>query len=131
MSGASAAKVVGAPSSKLPEIDALSLPTFGSVFTRDRTSRGFGLATKSWPPPTFVHTSIASHTPSPSLSGRPVSAGQSSLTPSQVAATSRAPALGRHPAVLFASGGQLAPLPSQLSATSQAPAAARHSPLVA
>src|SRR5437879_10380819 len=40
---------------------------------------------------------------------------------------SHIPAVGRHTAVLLASGGQAALVPSQLSGTSQTPAAARHS----
>jgi hypothetical protein len=53
-------------------------------------------------------------------------AGHVLLTPSQLSATSHAPADGRHTAVLFASAGQLMLEPVQFSARSHDPAAARH-----
>src|SRR5439155_473741 len=88
--------------------------------------------------------SSRSHTPSPSLSvastsaghvagrhstvaGWEASAGQSSLTPSQLSATSHGPAAGRQTPVLLASGGHAALALVQVSAGSQTPAEARHS----
>src|SRR5439155_22480948 len=56
-----------------------------------------------------------------------VSAGQSSLTPSQLSATSHGPAAGRQTPVLLASAGHAARAPVQVSAGSQTPAEARHS----
>ena len=53
------------------------------------------------------------------------SAGQSSLTPSQLSARSQTPAEARHSAVLLASAGQSSSMPSQVSARSQTPAEAR------
>src|SRR5262245_57457215 len=55
------------------------------------------------------------------------SAGQPSVRPSQLSATSHTPAAARQTAVLFASGGQPLFTPSQFSARSQTPAGARHS----
>src|SRR5207244_8544498 len=57
------------------------------------------------------------------------SAGQLSLAPSQVSATSQSPAAARHtlPSGRFASAGQTVLVPVYRSAVSQAPAAARHS----
>src|SRR5947199_292578 len=53
------------------------------------------------------------------------SAGQALLAPSQLSATSQAPAAGRQTAVLFASAGQVALVPVQVSAASHGPADAR------
>src|SRR5437867_3646965 len=53
------------------------------------------------------------------------SAGQLLPTPSQLSATSHAPAEGRQTAVLLASSGQAALLPVQFSATSHVPATLR------
>src|SRR5207248_6487994 len=57
--------------------------------------------------------------------GCTASAGQLSLTPSQLSARSQAPAEARQTAVLLASMGQAPELPVQLSAKSHWPAAGR------
>src|SRR5437867_11826769 len=54
-----------------------------------------------------------------------MSTGQLLPTPSQLSATSHAPAAARHTAVLFPSAGHAAADPVQVSATSHTPAAAR------
>src|SRR5215813_11549534 len=71
--------------------------------------------------------SSASQTPSPSLSGWPVSAGQLALEPVQFSAMSQVPVEGRQTVVggARASAGQPLLTPSQLSAMSQTPAAGR------
>src|SRR5207249_4886102 len=59
-------------------------------------------------------------------SGSNPSVGQRSVIPSQLSATSHAPAFGRQTPVFLPSGGQLALVPEQCSASSHSPAAARH-----
>src|SRR5262249_6139316 len=74
--------------------------------------------------------SSASHTPSPSVSGVPVSAGQSIDRPVQTSGTSHALAEGRQtkPALCSESAGHIGPVPLHISARSQRPAAGRHTP---
>jgi len=77
---------------------------------------------------TALQLSIASQTVSPSVSGKPVSAGHATLDPVHVSTTSHVPVEDRHtvPEAASASAGHASSTPSQLSATSQTPTAARH-----
>src|SRR5207253_3183803 len=59
-------------------------------------------------------------------SGSNPSVGQRSVIPSQLSATSHAPAFGRQTPVFLPSRGQLGLVPEQCSASSHSPAAARH-----
>src|SRR5438874_2528069 len=72
-------------------------------------------------------SSSASQTPSPSVSGLPVSAGQLASEPVQTSGRSQPVLAPRQtvPAATSPSGGQSLPTPSQFSSTSQMPAAAR------
>src|SRR5262245_43686323 len=72
--------------------------------------------------------SVASHTLSPSVSGKPVSAGHAALEPVQVSSRSHVPVDDRQTvdAGWNASAGHASPAPSHDSATSQTPAALRH-----
>src|SRR3989442_424924 len=75
----------------------------------------------------FGQSSSASQTPSPSLSGLPVSTGQLGSDPVHSSGRSQLVAAPRQtvPAATSASGGQSLPMPSQSSATSHPPAAGR------
>src|SRR2546427_11321564 len=75
----------------------------------------------------FGQSSSASQTPSPSLSGLPVSTGQLGSDPVHSSGRSQLVAAPRQtlPAATSASGGQSLPMPSQFSATSHPPAAGR------
>src|SRR4029077_17415412 len=72
--------------------------------------------------------SIWSHVPSPSLSGCPLSAGQSSERPVHSSGTSHADTEGRRvkSALCRTWAGHVGPLPLQTSGRSHRPAAGRH-----
>src|SRR5438876_1889167 len=72
-------------------------------------------------------SSSASQTPSPSVSGLPVSAGQLASEPVQTSGRSQPVLAPRQtvPAATSPSGGQSLPTPSQFSATSHSPATGR------
>src|SRR5262252_5391977 len=104
---------------KTPPLNVLLHGSHASPRPSPSTSACPGLATVG-------QLSCASQVPSPSLSAEPVSAGQLSLEPVQVSATSQTPAAERHTVLadFFTSLGQRSVAPLQTSATSQTPAAA-------
>src|SRR5581483_8858685 len=102
----------------------LSLSGTVSLLTLPTISFGLGLvATKFWPPATLVQTSIASHWPSPSESGRVPLGGHDGSAPLHVAATSHGPADTPQTTVPGSNAlpGQSGLAPSQVSSMSHTP----------
>src|SRR5581483_7023010 len=86
-----------------------------SAKMRPSLRRATGGLVKSRAPATFVQGSSPSHSPSRSLSARPVSGGQVARTPSHSSATSHASDEDRHTSPAWAAGWMHRPAPLQMS----------------
>src|SRR5581483_3348697 len=92
-----------------------SFPGVASAKMRPSLRRATGGLVKSRAPATFVQGSSPSHSPSRSLSARPVSGGQVARTPSHSSATSHASDEDRHTSPAWAAGWMHRPAPLQMS----------------